>query len=325
MEPVVLMHDKWGADPYVPMYLFFGGLTAGVFIAAVLADPLSRKSQRFEPVSRLVAYTAVACMALGGFFLTFHLGRPERGLTFPVFFTNVGSWMTRGGWIVGVAAPIIVLYAALWYFGSPRAWRWIVGIIGLPLVVMMAIYTGLLLSTAGFVALWSEKFLPVLFLNSGLTTGLAATGLIVILAWPFMAPKSDGDDLKIVTRWVSAGVIVLILLEMIELYSFMSHLRGGAERVAFGRVVPPKAGELAYQYVTQGELAPWFWVGVVGIGLTLPLLVGVMEFALGWFKRPVFKATAMTKFALVLIGGVILRFVIVWGGSLKAPLEFPVS
>jgi formate-dependent nitrite reductase membrane component NrfD len=233
--------------------------------------------------------------------------------------------MTRGGWIVGTASPIVVLYAALWYFGVRAAWRRIVGIIGLPLVVMMAIYTGLLLSSAGFVALWSQKYLPILFLNSGLTTGLAAAGLITLLAWPFMAHKAGPDDLKTVTRWVSAGVIVLILFEMFELYSFMNYLRSGVERVAFGRVVPPQAGDLAYQYVTRGELAPWFWVGVVGVGLTLPLILGVMEFALGWFQRPFFKATAMAKFSLILIGGVILRFVIVWGGSLKAPLEFPVS
>jgi formate-dependent nitrite reductase membrane component NrfD len=325
MEPVVLVHDKWGTDAYVPLYLFFGGLTAGVFLVAVIADLLSIKSKRLEPMARVVAYAAVVALALAGFFLTFHLGRPTRGLAFPLFFTNEESWMTRGGWIVGIGAPLVVLYAASWYFGVRPLWRRIVGIVGLPVVAMMAVYTGLLLSSAGFVALWSQRFLPILFLNSGLTTGLAAAGLILILAWPFLRDQAGLDELKTFTRWVSGGVIVLILLEMYELYSFMSYLRGGVERVAFGRVVPPKAGELAYQYVTQGELAPWFWIGVVGIGLTVPLILGVLEFALGWFQKPLFRATAATKFALVLIGGILLRFVIVWGGSLKAPLEIPLS
>jgi hypothetical protein len=34
---------------------------------------------------------------------------------------------------------------------------------------------------------------------------------------------------------------------------------------------------------------------------------------------------AAVKFASVLVGGLILRFVIVWGGDIKAPLSFTPS
>jgi hypothetical protein len=40
MEPIILMNSKWGNDLFVPMYLFFGGLSGGLFVVAVAADLL---------------------------------------------------------------------------------------------------------------------------------------------------------------------------------------------------------------------------------------------------------------------------------------------
>ena len=38
MESIILMNSKWGNDIFVPMYLFFGGLSGGLFVIAVAAD-----------------------------------------------------------------------------------------------------------------------------------------------------------------------------------------------------------------------------------------------------------------------------------------------
>lgn len=317
MEPIILWQNKWSQGPLVPLYLFFGGLTAGVFIVAVLADLLSTKWRRFEALSKVSSYLSIGTLALAGLFVTLHLGKPERGVAFPLFFTNYESWMTRGGWIVGGGSPLLVLYAALWYFGGSAKIRRIVGVIGLPAAVMLALYTGLLLSNAGFVPLWSKHYLPILFLNSGLTTGLAAAGLVFILAWPFLGQR-DGDP-QLVVRWLSIAVVIFIVLELFELYAFLTSLKTVDDRVPFGQFISAKGGAHAYEYVTQGELAPWFWWGIVGVGLTIPLVLTLLEFLV----RPWARAVATTKFALVLAGGLILRFVIVWGGDLKAPLEFP--
>lgn len=326
MEPVIIWQDKWSEGAFVPLYLFFGGLTAGIFIVAVLADLISIKSKRLETLSRTAAYAAIITLGLAGFFLTIHLGKPQRGLAFPLYFTNRNSWMTWGGWIVGMGSPLVVLYAVLWYFGWQPLLRRLFGLVTLPLVGTMALYTGWLLSNAGFVPLWSPQYLPRIFLNSGLTTGIAAAGLVFLFAWPFLQQRGEDQDQRVIIRWLSVAVVVLILYELYELYAFMAYLSGGgAQYEAFGRPVPPKGAELAYEYVTSGALAPWFWWGVIAVGLAVPLLISAAEFAMGWFDRPWFKAVATTKFALILIGGVILRFVIVWGGEMSAPLEVPIS
>lgn len=325
MEPVIIWQDKWSEGAFVPLYLFFGGLTTGIFLVAVLADLISLRFKYSVTLSKVASYTAVVTLALAGFFLTIHLGKPERGLAFPLFFTNRDSWMTWGGWVVGIGSPLVVIYAALWYFGRWPVLRRIFGVVTLPVIGTMALYTGWLLSNAGFVPLWSPQYLPRIFLNSGLTTGIAAAGLVFLLARPFLKQSGDEQEHKAVLRWLSIAAVVFILYELYEIYAFMSHLRAGPQYEAFGRVVSPKGAQLAYEYVTSGALAPWFWWGVIGVGLAIPLLISAAEFAMGLFDRPWFKAVATTKFALILIGGAILRFVIVWGGEMSAPLEVPIS
>ena len=323
MEPIILWQTKWSYSLHVPLYLFFGGLTAGIFLVAVVADLLERRWPGADVLSKVSSYSAIATLALAGFFLTAHLGKPERGLAFPLFFTNYDSWMTRGGWIVGVGTLLVLLYAALRYRGGAVWMRRVVGLAGLPVLAMLAVYTGLLLSRGTFVPLWSSKYLPVLFLNSGVTTGLAASGLICLVAlW------LRGLEPHNVVRWVSMAVALFILLELFEIYNFMTYLAGSGQHAPTGEFVAPKGGAHVYQYVTRGALAPWFWWGVIGLGLTVPLFLTLVEFLLDWLTRPLgWHRVLFTvpKFALVLLGGVLLRCVIVWGGDISAPLDFPPS
>jgi hypothetical protein len=391
-------------------------------------------------------------------------------MAFPLFFTNYGSWMTRGGWIVGGSAPLMLLYAALWYFGVSPAARRVVGLLGLAPAAGLGMYTGLLLSGAGYVPLWSRQHLPPLFLTSGLNTALAMTGLVTLLAWPWLGLRDLGP--RPVLRWLGAALLALIVVEAAELYRFMGDLAGqgllrghedratvdrfqhraggggalepgvylavvtwvnnatGAEegmsaetpiRVAApggritivaprqpgvmyqvylgrtsadlrqvagglgpgeeahiselapggapppdnlqtgGQFLGPSGGRLAYRYVTGGPeyparllhgpaagaataepiavaastpttfsaslphatLAPWFWWGVVGLALALPVALTLVEIVAELAGPGAANGVAAVKFAAAMAGGLLLRCVIVWGGDLKAPLAFP--
>lgn len=469
MDSVVLFQNKWSESPHVPLYLFFGGMAAGTFLVAVVADWVGLWSSRARVTARLAAYLAVPVLGLAGFFLTAHLGKPERGMAFPLFFTNYESWMTRGGWIVGSVAPLVVVYAAAWHFGLRPGPRRLLGVLGIVPGAAFGVYTGLLLSGAWFVPLWSRQHLPLLFLTSGINAGLAGVGLAAILLWRRIAPP--GKPVRPVVRWLGALLLVLVVLEGLELHRFMQDLASqgllaghtgaatedrfqyevgaggtlapgtyvvlvtwvnadtGAEegmstetlvRVAApesqitvtvprrlrasynvymgrsrpeareaaanlgpgerttirdvpvgglsppetlqtgGRFVAAAGGPLAYRYVTGGPeypaalvrssteagasirgfppspslpqdpprgrtLAPWFWWGVVGLALVLPLALTAGEAAAELAGHRLANAVAGVKFASVLVGGLILRFVIVWGGDIKAPLPFPPS
>jgi polysulfide reductase chain C len=355
MDPIVLWQHKWSQDLFVPTYLFTGGLTAGLYIVAAVADLMSLLYRRFAALSRGAALAAVPVLGVAGFTLTIHLGKPERGLGFPLFFTNYNSWMTRGGWIVAAASLVVVAYAALWYFRVWPGLRRVVGLLGIPVLAMLGLYTGLLLSGSGYVPLWSREFLPTLFLTSGLTGGVALSGLVALLAWRYLAPP--GDASRPVLRWVALALVVLIGLELYELRSYVAYLAGKAPDKALilttpdGEFVSPIGSRLGYVYLTGGpeypyklfrpavtsdvpaaaELVPrptlarWFWIGVVGLGLLLPLALTVVELLVDVVSARLANLVAALKFLSALTGGYVLRLVMVWGGDLKAPLPFPPS
>ena len=322
MESIILMNSKWGNDIFVPMYLFFGGLSGGLFVIAVATDLLGIKFKQFEKISRLTSYLVLPVLALAGAFIAFHLGKPERGILFPFFFKNYNSWLVIGGWSVGLAIPLVAAYAALWYYKIDATIRRVLGVIAFPILGFVSFYTGLLLSGAKFVPLWSQEYLPYLFLNSGVLTGLAGSGLMFVLYQTYGSSKSE--DSSGVLRIIGYAIIFFVLVELFELQRFMDHLSSNPVKIDnSGYFVAPNGSAMAYEYVTQGVLAPWFWWGIIGIGLTLPLFLSFVEMLFEKLIKPYADWVSGVKFASILVGGVILRFVIVWGGELKAPLNIP--
>ena len=319
MESIILMNSKWGNDIFVPMYLFFGGLSGGLFVIAVATDLLGIKFKQFEKFSRLTSYLVLPVLALAGAFIAFHLGKPERGILFPLYFKNYDSWLAIGGWSVGLAVPLVTAYAALWYYKVDATIRRVLGAIAFPILGFVSYYTGLLLSGAKFVPLWSQDYLPYLFLNSGVLTGLAGSGLMFVLYQNYGSSKSE--ESSGVLRIIGYAIIFFVLVELFELQRFMDHLSSNPVKIDnSGYFVAPNGSAMAYEYVTQGVLAPWFWWGIIGIGLTLPLFLSFVEMLFEKLIKPYADWVSGVKFASILSGGIILRFVIVWGGELKAPL-----
>jgi len=319
MESIILMNSKWGNDIFVPMYLFFGGLSGGLFVIAVAADLLGIKFKQFEKFSRMTSYLVLPVLALAGAFIAFHLGKPERGILFPFFFKNYNSWLVIGGWSVGLAVPLVAAYAALWYYKTDATIRRVLGVIAFPILGFVSFYTGLLLSGAKFVPLWSQEYLPYLFLNSGVLTGLAGSGLMYVLYQNYGSSKSE--ESSGVLRIIGYAIIFFVLVELFELQRFMHHLASNPVKIDnSGLFVAPNGSIMAYEYVTQGVLAPWFWWGIIIFGLTIPLILTFIEMIFEKLIKPYADWVSGVKFASILSGGIILRFVIVWGGQLKAPL-----
>ena len=318
MESIILMNSKWGNDIFVPMYLFFGGLSGGLFVIAVAADLLGYNIKQFQKFSKMTSYLVLPVLALAGAFIAFHLGKPERGILFPLFFKNFDSWLVIGGWSVGLAVPLVAAYAALWYYKVNATIRRVLGAIAFPILGFVSYYTGLLLSGAKFVPLWSQEYLPYLFLNSGVLTGLAGSGLMFVLYQNYGSSKSE--ESSGVLRIIGYAIIFFVLIELIELQKFMDHLSSNPVKIDnSGFFVAPNGSAMAYEYVTQGVLAPWFWWGIIVFGLTIPLILTFIEMGEPALQ-PYADWISGVKFASILSGGIILRFVIVWGGELKAPL-----
>jgi formate-dependent nitrite reductase membrane component NrfD len=215
--------------------------------------------------------------------------------------------MSWGAWILLAVYPVTLLFAlsGLDDAQAARAAAW-AGRLGLARVVLagreigrrhatrllranlavgagLGLYTGILLSTLGARALWSSALLGPLFLVSGLSTGGA-----FLLLFPLGA-----EERQDVARWDRA----VMGLELALLALFLAGLgTSGA------------AGHEAAGLLLGGPYTAPFWSLVVIGGLAVPLLLETLE------ARLHLRVTVATP-ALVLMGGLALRFVLVAAGQ----------
>ncbi|MBI4081579.1 MAG: polysulfide reductase NrfD [Candidatus Lambdaproteobacteria bacterium] len=318
MTPIIVMQSKWSDYGFVPLYLFLGGLAAGLFIVAVCADFAQAKSKGYATVAKLAAYTAIPAWALAGLFIAIHLGRPWRGVFFPWYFSNYGSWMVFGGWALLLSGPFIVVYAALWYFGIYPKVRRVIGIIGIPFAIWFAINTAMLLSGSQTVPFWPRSVLPVLFVNSGVLTGVAVAGLLLLLTYRYLPAVAELK--QSMGQIILAGTVAVLVFELIEILILAFFLNYLSALAATPSRMGVNMSAVVFDYLVRGPLAVWFWVGLVGAGILIPLVLGVVELIVRRWEEQL----AGVKFALLIVGGLLLRFIIVWGGEVK-PIMPPLS
>jgi len=312
---VELIRNNPGVDPHlhiwgweVPVYLFLGGVTAGVMILSALLSMSTGPKERSR-WSRWMIFAAPVLISLGMGALFLDLAYKLHVLRFYTTF-QVTSPMSWGSWILVAIYPATVLLGlgsltddetdwlvgwrplALLHLGGLFRWarnlalgrlgglRWANVVLG----VALGGYTGILLGTLGARAMWNSALLGPLFLVSGLSTGAAFMMLFAV----------NHDEHRLLRRWDLAA----IGLEVILLALFiMGLVTGGGE-----------AGQRAASLILGGRYTAPFWALVVVAGLAVPFLVEVLE------SRKGFKPTRVAP-ALILVGGLALRWIIVSAGQ----------
>ncbi|MDR5656668.1 NrfD/PsrC family molybdoenzyme membrane anchor subunit [Halodesulfurarchaeum sp. HSR-GB] len=324
----LLPAEFWGLS--IGIYLFLGGLAGGAYVAGAVADLLStRQPERqdsYFATARWSMVIAVGAIAVGGLLLVSHLGEPLNVLQFWLF-TNSQSWMTIGIWVI-VLFTLLAMVQALWLgFGRENGFAVSIGPIdtlaritrpservrrgitafGIAVGVLLAVYTALLISATGdVVPLWDPTWLPLLFLTSSLSIGIAAVFGLTTLTQGVIETGVEkfslADD-------------VIILAEMGVLAILLVTLQNGNSTAVE-----------TVQYIMQdGWLL--FWGGVVGVGLVAPL---VLSAALILVERRVdlhgnaktlrrVRGAYVLKFGLVVVGGLLLRLTIIFG-ALNVPI-----
>jgi formate-dependent nitrite reductase membrane component NrfD len=144
-------------------------------------------------------------------------------------------------------------------------------------------YTGILLSAFNARPFWNTSILGPLFLVSGFSTG---TAFIMLLS-------KDVDERRMFSQidMVLIGIEIFLIIHL-----FMGFLASTAVHI--------KAAEL----FLGGEYTAIFWTFVFTLGLVVPLIVELME----WRGR---KIPIAIPALLVLLGGIILRFIVVDAGQ----------
>lgn len=290
----------------IAFYLFAGGMAGGAFIVSGVADLLARGDERLNLLAKVSAYLSVPIGFAGALALLLHLKRPFVGFFFPLYFSNLGSWIGGGAYVMFISMNIMLAVATLHYLGRMEGLRKVLSAINIPGSIGLIIYTGFLISGTRFHHMWPIQYIPIIFVVSGVSTGIAASAFGYLAAAKLVGGERAGD-VKHTSVQLGYFDDAVIVLEVIVIFFFLKFLSGG------------NPGEQqAYEILTSGSLGTWFWWGFIAIGIVFPLASSVF----GLVTRREVTGILYVRFLGVIFGGAVLRFVLVFGGNLKT-LVFP--
>jgi formate-dependent nitrite reductase membrane component NrfD len=280
----------------IVFYFFFGGLAGGCYFLAALIDLLGRPEDR--RLARLGYYIAFPCVLLSGLLLTLDLNRPERfwhmlieSNTYRPMF-KLWSPMSVGSW----ALLIFGIFSVVSFLGALAedgrlnrpAWRkmrppdmlgGVIAVLGGLVGFYVAGYTGVLLAVTNR-PIWSDT--PLLGLLFVVSAASISAALMILLAHRSRWTMPALSALHRMDAWV-------VTLELLVLIALM---------ISLGPVF-------------RAWLNAWgllLFLGVIVVGMLIPL-------ALYWRRHWLGDRNVTTAAALVLVGGFILRLVIVFSAQ----------
>lgn len=294
----------WG--PIMAGYLFLGGLAGGAYVVGALSDLF--KSEDYDVLSKSGTYISLISIIVGLVLLVLDLKRFQVA---PLGILNAyrrfpNSILTVGTWVITVFTVVSLLTTVLWLLNGNKLVRKILEVIGILLGLSTMAYTGLLLSFSRGSPFWTTPYLPWTFVVSGMLTGLAVSLFMIPIIAIFM-PRAFNDFLTLFEqrskfsemlgrsqRYVTVFILielVLVIIEIITGHKTGILLTGSGISLAF------------YAYLLLGLIVP------LGISYYIEKLKsGVNDRSIIMFS--------MSGYGLVLIGGFLLRYVILTAGQL---------
>lgn len=305
-------HEKiWGLS--IPIYLFIGGLAAGMLIFATLFYNLNKENQ--------YPFTVKVATIIPFFIISLGLLLLIEDLRHKLYFWQlmlhfkIESPMSWGSWvlvfitIISFFWPLSFIEDITNYFETNnkpklakisskiqkfttkynfirkildffKSKRKKISYVLFVLAVVLGIYTGILLSSFNARPIWNNSIISILFLVSGAST---AAALIMWLT-------NNKEERKLYSK-IDVG---LISIELILIALFLLSMQWGIEIQQ--RVV---------KMFTDGAFTAPFWGIFVLGGLVLPLTLEIMEL------RKIHIPVGVPAF-FVLLGGLIFRIIMVF-------------
>ena len=282
----------WGWP--IPLYLFLGGLAAGIMFFSALFT-LTKRENKYPVATKIMPLSVPFILVIGLAALWFDLSHK---LYFWQLYTNIRwvSPMSWGAWTLLLITPLSILWAAHWlvelypehqwkwpslscFLDNLKRWRRPMAWANIFLAIILGMYTGILLSAFNARPFWNTAILGPLFLTSGLSAAAAVTA--------FFAKNEEERLLFIKTDLFLLGTELFLIVHML-----MGFLAGTRVHI--------QAADL----VLGGPYTMVFWVFVIGLGILLPIFLEIMDLTKRWVP-------AVIPALLVIFGNLMLRFVIV--------------
>jgi Ni/Fe-hydrogenase subunit HybB-like protein len=315
----------------IVLYPFITGLVAGAFILASLERVF--KVEAVRPTYRLALLTALAFLLVAPLPLQLHLGHPER--SFEMYLTPHSSsamamfgfvylwyltvvllleiWLEYRADIVRLAQTTKgaqrLIYKALTLGSenvSPAARiiddkvGYAVTVIGIPSAFMLHGYVGFIFGSIKANPWWSTPLMPIVFLFSAMTSGIAAVLLLYFISMKLKKRIIDMRCLDTIAKYLFYTFVIDFTLEMLDLIH---------------RTYEADESFRSLDFMVHTRL----WVSQVVIQIFLGTLVPLTLLAanqLWTFSEARRRVMYVTACSLTMIGIFAMRWNVVIGGQL---------
>lgn len=290
-------------------YLFLAGMGSSAFLIGFTTDLLirirsSRYLRRMSLVTDAGLFAGPVVVAASSAFLVVDLGVPER---FLLVFFSPSSILTWGAWGLLIFVLASVLALALSPFATTLLGRFAEStcqLLSSVSALFVLLYSAVFLSSYPSVPFLNSAAVPVLFVVSSLSAGLALVLLIAFVRGRVMGVLGE-------IRPLIHFEVVVIVFEIIVLAVFM----GSSAALDNCQTYDAVAG------ILFGPQSALFWIGVVLSGMFVPLILDILN------SRKVNMWLAYLSSIYVLAGAFCLRYVLLasavrYGLPLMLPVQF---
>lgn len=288
----------WGWQ--IPVYLFLGGLVAGFMI---ISGYFTFKGHHKHSYFASFYLPHISLLLLSAGMLALFLDLEHKLSIWRLYTTfKFKSPMSWGSWILVLVYPTLLLNTLV---SIPKPFRnririfdllserinshaiavKNIGVANMIIGGILGMYTGVLLSALGARPLWSSSMLWALFLISGLSSAAALVHLIT----------TDRYERELLAK-ADNGFLIFELLIFVLFF--------------VGMVSSTRVHQEAAFLLLTGSFAPVFWVFVIGLGILIPLFIQLLAVNHKVKHMPIAPV-------LVIFGGLVLRFVIVYAGQIS--------
>lgn len=275
----IFHHMPWSGA--YAIYFFLIGISAAMFFFSAL----SWHREEFKEIRQSADNVSFALLAISGILLIADLSQPLRFLNMiNPFYLQFSSPLAWGSLCLISFGVVSVAYFYSIHKTKNEAMSRKLAIIGSLLALGLPIYTGFDLTVHQNRPVWNTPLMPVLFVALSL---LSAAALATFIA--------KGEKLVAMLRkmmlW-TGGAVAAMLVSLLGTTAY-----GGS------------ASELTFMFMTSGSLGFVF----VGLGILLGTVAPIAVLLTGMGKQ---QTGMMLAGALLLVGGLALRYSILIGGQI---------
>ena len=323
-------HILWSL--MIVIYPYVTGLVAGAFIVSSLYHVFQRRELR--PVARLSMVASLAFLLVATLPLLAHLGHPERalnivttphftsamaafGVIYTLYLILVGFeiWLVYRKEIIllarrsrGLKRWIFATLALGVYDISDEAQRIdrraviVLASLGIPAACILHGYVGFMFGSVKANPLWSTPLMPVIFLFSAVTSGVAMVMVLYQTLMKFSGKRIESECVQSLASWLWLFAVVTVTLELLEIVTLA--YEHGEEWVVVGELITHK---IAFSFIGLQMV----------IGALIPfLLLGIVVLMRPFLTDPLRNTIAFIAAFLLLIQVFSMRWNVVVGGQI---------